>query len=297
MPSRPANSSSGGTPAPTGFVQLPVRVAHAGGLRLESDAVAEEVAVALRYNAAPHAVMMATPADLEDFALGFSITESIIQTPAELSDIELRRIQAGGGVDAFEIEMRIPPLREEALRARRRSLQGRTGCGVCGAETLEAALQPVRRVPAGEDVDPAALHRALTRLRRRQPINAVTGATHAAAWARRDGEILAVREDIGRHNALDKLIGHLLGSGRSLLDGWLLLTSRASYEMVLKASVVGIPVVAAISAPTALAVRVAEEAGITLIAFAREDRFVVYACPGRLAAHLGETQDGLQGPA
>jgi FdhD protein len=284
------------TPAAVGFVHLPVRVACAGGLQLESDAVAEEVPVALQYNGAPHAVMMATPAELEDFALGFSITESIIQTPDELSDVEVRRIQGGSGLEAFEIAMTIPPLRGAALGERRRSLQGRTGCGLCGAETLDAVLQPVRRVPAGNAVDPAALHRALTRLRRRQPINAATGATHAAAWARSDGEILAVREDVGRHNALDKLIGHLLGSGKNPLEGWLLLTSRASYEMVLKASVVGIPVVAAISAPTAYAVRIAEEAGITLIAFAREDRFVVYACPGRLLGNALEPQGAMPGP-
>lgn len=241
------------------------------------DRVAEEVAVALVYNGEPHVVMMCTPADLEDFARGFSVSEDIV---ADVDEVE--RIVVTELTGAFEIEIQIPPRRAAKLAGRQRNLQGRTGCGLCGAQTIAAALRPPRRVSAGSAMSVAAMRRALEGLRRQQPLNAATGATHAAAWATPDGLIVATREDVGRHNALDKLIGHLLLTRQDLSRGFLLITSRASYEMVQKAASVGMAIVVAISAPTAYAVRLAEEAGITLIGFARGDHHVVYACPGRL---------------
>lgn len=247
---------------------------------LAPDRVAEEVPVALRFNGEPHAVMMCTPADLEDFARGFAVTEDIVAGIDEIEGLQLTECVEPAG---YEIDLQIPALRAQQLGGRQRGLQGRTGCGLCGAQTIEAAIRPPRRVPAGSRLGLASIRRALGALRRHQPLNAATGATHAAAWATPDGLIVAAREDVGRHNALDKLIGHLLGSGQDLSRGFLLITSRASYEMVQKAASVGMPVLVAISAPTAYAVRLAEEAGITLLGFARGDRHVVYACPGRLS--------------
>jgi FdhD protein len=243
------------------------------------DRVAEEVPVALRYNGRPHVVMMCTPADFEDFARGFSVTEDIVGNVGEIKEISVRQLTEPLG---FEIDVRIPAARAEQLDGRERNLQGRTGCGLCGAREIGDAIRPVRRVPAGAKLGLPAIRRALDGLRKQQPLNAATGATHAAAWATPDGLIVAAREDVGRHNALDKLIGHLLIAGQDLARGFLVITSRASYEMVQKAARVGMPVVVAISAPTAFAIRVAEEAGLTLIGFARPDRQVIYTCPGRL---------------
>lgn len=244
------------------------------------DRVAEEVPVALLFNGEPHVVMMCTPADLEDFARGFAVTEEIVAAVDEIESLQVTELPEQGG---YEVDVRIPTVRAQRLVGRQRNLQGRTGCGLCGAQTIEAAIRAPRRVPAGSKLGLAAIRRALEALRRQQPLKAATGATHAAAWATPDGLIVAVREDVGRHNALDKLIGHLLVSRQDLSRGFVLITSRASYEMVQKASSVGMPVVVAISAPTAYAVRLAQEAGITLVGFARGDRQVVYACPGRLS--------------
>lgn len=248
------------------------------------DRVAEEVPVALIYNGEPHVVMMCTPDDLEDFARGFSVSEDIVAGVDEVERIVVTALSEGSSVApvGYEVEITIPPLRAAMLAGRQRNLQGRTGCGLCGAQTIAAAIRPPRRVSAGSSLSVAAMRRALEGLRRQQPLNAATGATHAAAWATPDGLIVATREDVGRHNALDKLIGHLLVTRQDLGRGFLVITSRASYEMVSKAASVGMAIVVAISAPTAYAVRIAEEAGITLIGFARGDRYVVYACPGRL---------------
>lgn len=249
-----------------------------------ADRVAEEVPVALLYNGQPHAVMMATPADLEDFARGFSVTEEIVSDVQQISDLRVAALPEGG----YEIDLRIPSAAAERLRQRQRNLEGRTGCGLCGAKTVSAAIRQPRHVPAGQRLGISAIRRALEGLKRQQPLNALTGATHAAAWASIDGMILALREDVGRHNALDKLIGHLLMTGQDLNRGFLLITSRASYEMVLKAACVGMPVVVAISAPTAYAVRIAEEARLTLVGFARAERQVIYSCPGRIVSTTGE---------
>ncbi len=287
--SQPSNKSfpgaaavaGGDDAAAAGHVRLPVRAWRDGRLVVVEDCVAEETPVALVYNGEPHVVMMATPADLEDFALGFSCSEEVIGDAGELQSLDVFR-HDNAGAASYEIRMRIPPQRHQALLGRRRNLQGRTGCGLCGAETIADAIRSPRRVGAGVPVSSAALRRAQDELRRRQPLNALTGATHAAAWAAPDGALQLVREDVGRHNALDKLIGALLREGRDTARGFALVTSRASYEMALKAAMAGIPLLAAISAPTAYAIRVAGEAGLTLIGFARGDSFVIYACPARV---------------
>ncbi|WP_420464814.1 formate dehydrogenase accessory sulfurtransferase FdhD [Panacagrimonas sp.] len=245
------------------------------------DRVAEEVPVALRYNGEPHVVMMCTPSDLEDFARGFSVTEGIVEDVAQIGAIQLRELSEDQG---FEMDVAIPQSCAQRLAGRQRQLRGRTGCGLCGAQTLADVLRPARRVPAGVAVAAGAVRRALEALRRQQPLNAATGSTHAAAWATPDGLIVAVREDVGRHNALDKLIGHLLATNSDLARGFVVVTSRASYEMVAKSVAVGMPMLVAISAPTAYAVRLAEDAGLTLIGFARAHRHVVYACPGRVSS-------------
>ncbi|MDD5249528.1 MAG: formate dehydrogenase accessory sulfurtransferase FdhD [Rhodocyclaceae bacterium] len=251
-----------------------------GIFQQRADRVAEEVPVALVYNGVSHAVMLATPQDLEDFAVGFSVSEGIVGARSDIFDIDLREHDNG-----IELDLRVAASCAAALRARRRTLAGRTGCGLCGVESLEQAQCRPRRVTATAAVlTPAALTRAAAALAQRQRLHGLTGAVHAAAWCRWDGEVLCVREDVGRHNALDKLIGALAAARESLAEGFVLMTSRASYEIVCKAAAVGIALVAAISAPTGMAIRVAETAGLTLIGFLREQRFNVYAHPQRLRA-------------
>ncbi|MDE2148246.1 MAG: formate dehydrogenase accessory sulfurtransferase FdhD [Gammaproteobacteria bacterium] len=274
MPAPAEPGSAGG--GCVGAAESAVLRIGAGTVRRERDWVALETPVALVYNGEPHAVMMATPCDLQDFALGFSLTEDIIDTPDELSGCEQAQLDQG-----LQLSLRIPAPRAAALAMRGRSLAGRTGCGLCGARVIEQAIRPLRRVPAGKTYGVAELSRALRDLRRHQLIGARTGAVHAAAWAAPDGEILALREDVGRHNALDKLIGALLVRGQPPA-GFLVMTSRASYEIVQKAARLGAGLVVAISAPTELAVRLAGEAGMTLVGFARGDGCVIYSAPARL---------------
>jgi len=260
-----------------GYARLPVQRWRDGDGAVGDDYLAEEVPVALIYNGQPHVVMMATPSDLEAFAIGFSLSEAIVTRP---DAVTVRAITTHD--NGYEIALQIPEARHAALADRRRNLVGRSGCGLCGSETIAEAMRPPRRVPAGLVIETTALVIALDALRAQQTINGLTGATHAAAWAEPDGSLRAVCEDVGRHNALDKLIGTLVQQGLDPSRGFAVITSRASYEMVLKASTVGIPMVVAISAPTALAVRLAEEAGLTLVGFARARNHVVYACPARL---------------
>ncbi|UKE70871.1 formate dehydrogenase accessory sulfurtransferase FdhD [Xanthomonas cerealis pv. cerealis] len=256
-----------------------------GRTALTQDLVASEVPVAFAYNGAPFVVMMATPEDLHDFALGFSLTEGIVEEPAQLQIVSVDTFLEG-----VSLQLQIPPAHAAALQARRRNLQGRSGCGVCGSESIEAVLRAPRPLPAGMAIAPAALARALRELRQQQPLNAITGATHAAGWADADGGVQLAREDVGRHNALDKLIGALASAGTDPASGFAVVTSRASYEMAMKAAQAGIPLLAAISAPTALAVALADSAGLTLIGFARDHDYVVYSHPQRLhqAEHAGE---------
>jgi FdhD protein len=242
-----------------------------------TECVAEEAPIALYYNGQPHVVMLGTPLDVEDFALGFTVSEAIVGAVAEIAGVAVTPLPEG-----LEVRIEIPPERAALLETRRRNLSGRGGCGMCGTERLQQALRAPRPVAAGPLVAAAALHAALCQIRALQAINARTGAVHAAAWALPSGEVRWLREDVGRHNALDKLIGALLAAGQAPAAGFAIVTSRASYELVQKAATVGIGLLAAISAPTTLAIRLAEDTGLTLVAFARDGRHGIYTHPQRL---------------
>ncbi len=242
-----------------------------------TDQVAEEVPVALVYHNVPHVVMLATPANFEDYAVGFTLSEGLVAVPDEI-----REVTVTAGTDAVDVRITVAWERFTELLHRRRNLTGRTGCGLCGAERAEDAIREVAQVGPGTGVTTADLHAAIEQLATLQPINARTGSVHAAAWVIPGQGIQLVREDVGRHNALDKAIGALVRGKMDLAAGYMLITSRASYEMVQKCATVGIPFLAALSAPTAFAVRLAQKTGLTLVAFARRDRHVVYAHPERL---------------
>lgn len=250
---------------------------HADGVVHIKDEIAEETPVALIYNRLPLVVMMASPQYLADFAVGFSVSEGIVVSSSEILDLDVRKHPEG-----IEINLEITPARFANLESKQRNLTGRTGCGLCGAQTLAQAIRHPQSVSKTVTIEQRVIQRALTLLPHHQPLNDFTGSVHAAAWVSLTGEIELVREDVGRHNALDKLIGALLSRGQSFDQGWLLLTSRASYEMIQKAAVAGIELVVAISAPTALAIRLARETGVTLIAFARDGRHTIYSNPQRL---------------
>ncbi|GAC1617208.1 MAG: formate dehydrogenase accessory sulfurtransferase FdhD [Candidatus Elarobacter sp.] len=248
-----------------------------GGSAVTDATIAEETPVALVYNGWPHVVMMCTPADIEDFALGFTLTEEIVGDRNAIESIRVVRYSQG-----IEVEIVIPEAASEALRQRGRSLVGRTGCGLCGVTTIDDALRPGHAVASERRLVPGALFRAGDRLPLWQRYNEGTGAVHAAAWSNGEGDVLVAREDVGRHNALDKLIGAMVSAGIDPADGFAVVTSRASYELVQKCAVAGIPLLAAISRPTGLAVRVAEAAGITLAALLRGNSVNVYSHPNRL---------------
>lgn len=247
------------------------------------DCVIEETPVALLYNGHPHAVMMATPRDLHDFALGFALSECIIEQSDEFELVDCLR-----SADGISLQGLIPSARFEALRERRRNLAGRSGCGLCGVESLQDALRPLRRVESETPIQVEAVRRGMHSLAQRQPLNQLSGGVHAAGFV--FGDDVRVREDVGRHNALDKLIGALARSDTRATDaeawrdgnGFLAITSRASYEIVHKAASAGIAVIAAISAPTSLAIRLADQANVTLIGFARAQAMNIYTHPHRI---------------
>ena len=266
------DNNSVANPLPPGAVAREVERHRGANFARVRDAVAEEIPIAFVYNERPHAVMMATPADLQDFALGFSLSEAIIDDAAQCEKVEIVEALAG-----IELHITIPEKYAAVLDDRVRQLTGRTGCGLCGAQTLDAAVRHPVPVADVATIDALALKRSLNDLQRMQQINAATGATHAAAWATTQGRIVLLREDVGRHNALDKLIGAMLCAKVDVRDGFLVVTSRASYEMVMKAATVGIGFLAAISAPTALAIALAQETNLTLIGFARADGYSIYA--------------------
>lgn len=236
------------------------------------DELAEEVPVALEYNGISSAVMMATPSDLEQFALGFSLSEGIIGSVREFYGVEIA--QGHNGITA---RIDIAAAAFARLKKRRRSLTGRTGCGLCGVDSLDQALRPLAPLAPGHTVAASAIRRALAGVKQMQPLNRLTGATHAALWCDSVGRLHSAFEDVGRHNALDKLIGSLALARPTPPGGFALITSRASVEMVQKAATAGIGALVAISAPTALAARSAQQCGMTLVAFARGDDFVAYA--------------------
>jgi len=233
--------------------------------------VAAEVAVNVVYGTVPYAVMMMTPADLEDFAVGFSLTEGVIQDRADIRGTQVEDDPGG-----LRLVVNLVPGRFHTLLARRRSMSGRTSCGVCGIEDLAAVPRTPQQQRDHVPATTPAIRRALDELPGLQALNRATGAVHAAAWAGPDGAITCLREDVGRHNALDKLVGALLTRGTDTAAGFLLVTSRCSYEMVEKAAALGAGTLVAISAPTALGVERARHHGITLIGLARQDTMTVF---------------------
>lgn len=240
-----------------------------------SRTLAEEMPVALVHDGSTTAVMMATPADLEDFVVGFSLTEGVVD---HLSDI--REIEVVEQADGIEVRTWLRPGAGQQLAGRRRRLAGPTGCGLCGVESLQEAARSPGRVKAEMACRAADLLAAMAQMSERQTLGALTRAAHAAAFWTPEG-VTALREDVGRHNALDKLVG-ALARKRAAPSGAILLTSRVSVEMVQKAAAFGAPILCAVSAPTALAVRTAEAAGVTLVAVCRADGFEVFTCPERI---------------
>ncbi len=240
--------------------------------------VPEETPIALTYNRSTHAVMLGTPADLEDFAIGFSLAEEIITGLDDITALDVVTVPAG-----IELRMDLVENRMEALTRRQRRLAGPSGCGLCGLDSLAAAIRPAPPVPAGPLVTPEMVQAAMQSMPAAQLLNTATRSVHAAAFWTASAGLVAMREDVGRHNALDKLAGALVRNGRSAADGMVLLSSRVSVEMVQKAAFMGAPIVVAVSAPTALAIRTAEAAGITLIGIARTDGFEVFTHPDRLS--------------
>ncbi len=239
--------------------------------------VAEEVPVSLVYNLRPHVVMMASPAQLEDFAIGFTLTEGIVGSIAEVERVEVVKHAQG-----IEVQLTIGEQSAEQLKSRGRSLIGRTGCGLCGVESIQDALRELPPLEPGPAIATAALWRAEQELPAQQAWNRETGSLHAAGWATLDGEIVVAREDVGRHNALDKVAGALARGGRDPRNGFLVLTSRASYELVQKAVAMRVPLLATVSRPTGLAIRLAEASGLTLVALLRGHSGNVYAHRERL---------------
>lgn len=248
-----------------------------GVLKRDARDIPEEVPVALVYDASSYAVMMASPTDLQDFAVGFSLTEGIIDDVAQIENLEIEPHPIG-----IELRMWLAGDRAQRLAARRRFMTGPTGCGLCGVDSLAEAMRPLSKVSLGGRFSPQDIQTALAALRAAQMMNRQTHAVHGAGLWTAESGLLAVREDVGRHNALDKLVGFVKRQNLNVEAGLLLLTSRVSIEMVQKASILGTPVLVAISAPTALAVRMAEEAGLTLVAIARDDGFEIFTHSHRI---------------
>jgi FdhD protein len=242
-------------------------------------AIPEETALALTYNGGTYAVMMGTPQDLEDFAIGFSLSEGVVQSPEEISSLEIVDLD-----DGIELRMWLADDKAHHLSERRRHIAGPTGCGLCGIDSIAEAVRPTAVVAKGRSFSPRELMAATAGMPPLQPINIETRAVHAAAFWTPAVGIVALREDVGRHNALDKLAGALAQARVTTSDGMVLLTSRVSVEMVQKTAAIGASVMVAVSAPTALAVRMADAAGITLVAVARGDGFEIFTHPDRITA-------------
>ncbi len=247
------------------------------GARAIERPLAEETAIGICYDSEPYAVLMATPADLEDLAVGFTLTEQIAGR-ADIADIRLGEHPDGIVVDV----LLTPDGRRKAGALRRRNLEGRSSCGLCGVQSLEEAVRPIAPLADGLRISRDAVQMAATALEAEQALGRATRATHAAAWADATGRILLAREDVGRHNALDKVIGAAARAGLDPAQAFALITSRCSYEMVEKAALAGVALLAAVSAPTALAVAKAESANLTLIALVRGDGHTVFTGGQRL---------------
>jgi FdhD protein len=266
---------------PKSVARLPRAALRAGSMEVGHRSVPEETAISFTYNGGSHVVMMATPADLEDFAIGFSLSDGIVEAAEDISGLEVVNSELG-----VELRMWLRETRMKAYSTRRRHLVGPTGCGLCGIESLNEALRPARRVADGVRLAPETISAAMAALSPEQLLNRETRAVHAAAFWQAGRGIIAIREDVGRHNALDKLVGSL---ARRKIDGGsgiVLLTSRISVEMVQKAAVLGASILVAVSAPTALAVRVAEACGMTLVAIARGQDFEIFSHSDRITASV-----------
>jgi FdhD protein len=261
-------------PPPPDFRAGSVFVGRDGRPEARERTLAAEVPVSITYNGLAYAVMMASPLDIEDFVTGFSLTEEVVKQAADIEEILVRPIELG-----LLAQARIPAELGRAMLENRRNLVGQTGCGICGVVELEQAVRRYGGNKSRPQLDARAVFAAWDGLSERQPLNARTGAVHAAAFADAQGRLLAVREDVGRHNALDKLIGHLARSGIPPESGFCLMTSRISFELVQKCLASGIPALVGISAPTSLAVRLSNEHRLTLLALARKDGFQVFSDP------------------
>jgi FdhD protein len=260
-------------------VRVPNQTFAAGAAGAGERSVPEETPVALTYGRQTHAVMLATPSDLEDFAVGFSLTEEIVQSPADILELEVLTSELG-----VELRMDLREERQTGFLRRRRSLVGATGCGLCGMESLSAVAQAAPQVRGDLTMTPAMIASAMAAMAPAQTLNRETRAVHAAGfWMPKSG-LVALREDVGRHNALDKLTGALARQGIKGCDGAVLLTSRVSVEMVQKTARLGATIVIAVSAPTALAIRTAEQCGLTLVAIARDRDFEIFTHPERIGA-------------
>ncbi len=257
----------------------PVWRVGTGGTVPATEWLAEEVPVALVYNGISHVVMLATPCDLEDFAVGFSLTEGVVEDSAEIRACEVVETCSG-----IELQVELSSRAFAGLKDQRRQMAGRTGCGICGAESIEQAIRPVAQVAQRPRVALARVNTALQALDTAQHIRNDTGATHAAGWIDLSGRLRLCREDVGRHNALDKLIGAMKRQRIDAAGGFALVSSRASYEMVQKTARAGVGALVAVSAPTALAVRVAQDSGVALACWARGDRLTAYTFPEAFAA-------------
>ena len=257
---------------------VPCVTVRPGGVHSGARALPEETPVAIVYNGTTQAVMMATPDDLEDFALGFSLTEHVIASPAQIERMEI--VEHGQGI---EVRMWLADDRAAAMTARRRAMAGPVGCGLCGIDSLDEALHPVTPVPdSGLRLTAADVLAASEALRNAQPLHDQTRAVHAAGFYRPGTGLILAREDVGRHNALDKLIGAMARAGIDPTQGAIVLTSRVSVEMVQKCAVAGAPVLIAASAPTAHALRLAEGAGLTIAALVRDGGFTLFSHPSRM---------------
>ena len=264
-----------------GYVKRQVTRHRSGESRDATDDVGQEWPVALVYNGISHAVMMCTPRDLEAFAVGFSLTEGIVERGSDIQDIEVffRSAESDGELPHAEVHLQVVQQAFVALKDKRRAMAGRTGCGVCGIESIELLdLQPERVPDTGflKRLAGDAIAHAARELPAHQELSKLTGGLHAAAWCDESGAVKFAFEDVGRHNALDKLIGHLVLQRIDTTQGFVFLSSRASYELVRKSARVGVPMLVTISAPTSLAISLAEKAGLRLVSFARENGFVEY---------------------
>ena len=241
--------------------------------------IPEETAIALTYNGGTYAVMMGTPQNLRDFAIGFSLSEGIVRSPDDIDSLDIVELD-----DGIELRMWLASSQAERVNERRRHIAGPTGCGICGIDSIAEAVRPAAVVANGRSFSPREVMAAMASIAPLQALNIETRAVHAAAFWLPGRGIVALREDVGRHNALDKLAGALAQAKVSTADGMVLLTSRVSVEMVQKTATIGAPLMVAVSAPTALAVRMADAAGITLAAIARSDGFEIFTHPERIAS-------------